>query len=97
MLEQAFAFTVQHVFYIKPPVDRVMLVGMVDEGTVRPGDAVVIHAGEKSCEATVEGIERVRVGEIPSAHAGDQVALRFAGVASNAVRSGDTVRKRVGA
>ena len=91
-----FTFTVQHVFYIKPPVDRVMLVGIVEQGTVRPGDGVFIHASGKVLRATVEAIERIRAGQIPSAKAGDQVALRFAGVPADQVKPGDRITKADG-
>jgi translation elongation factor EF-1alpha len=97
MANQRFKFTVQHVFYIKPPVDRIVLVGLVQEGTVRPGDGVIIHTGVNTLQATVEGIERIRVGQVSSAQTGDQVALRFAGVPADAVRTGDTVSKHEGA
>jgi hypothetical protein len=32
--------TVEEVFYIKPPVDRVILVGTVQEGTVEAGGCI---------------------------------------------------------
>ena len=91
MSDRSFTFTVQHVFYIKPPINRVMLVGVVDQGTVRPGDAVVMQASGKAIRATVEAIERLRVGQIPSAGTGDQVALRFANVPADQVKAGDRV------
>jgi len=97
MASQGFTFTVQDVFYIKPPVDRVMLIGTVDEGTVRPGDAVRIWMSGKAIPATVEAIERIRVGQIPSATAGDQVALRFAGIPSDQIKPGDSITKDEGA
>jgi len=91
MPNRQFAFTVQHVFYLKPPIDRVMLVGVVDKGTVRPGDAVVVEASGRAFPTTVEAIERLRVGQIPSAGAGDQVALRFANVPADQVKAGDRI------
>jgi len=95
--EPPLSFTVQHVFYIKPPVDRVMLVGVVNQGAVRKGDRLAIHTKNALLEATVEGIERIREGEIPAASAGDQVALRVVGVSRDAVDSGDTITKHEGA
>src|SRR5262249_10813937 len=91
MSDRSFTFTVQHVFYIRPPIDRVMLVGVVDQDTVKPGDAVVIQASGRAIRATAEAIERLRVGQIPSAGAGDQVALRFANVPADRVKAGDRV------
>src|SRR5262245_57008253 len=91
MSNRPFAFTVQHVFYIKPPIDRVMLVGVVDQGAVRPGDAVVIEGSGRAMRATVEAIEGLRVGQLPSAETGDQVALRFADVPADQVKAGDHV------
>ena len=90
-------FTVQHVFYIKPPVDRVILVGIVDQGVVRKDDVVVIHAGAKLLEAKVEGIERIRQGDTPAARSGDQVGLRVTGVPKDAVKPGDTITNHEGA
>jgi translation elongation factor EF-1alpha len=95
--EPPLHFTVQHVFYIKPPVDRVMLVGKVDQGVVRKDDVVVVHTGANSLEAKVEGIERIQQGDTPAAYSGDQVALRVTGVSKDAVKPGDTITNHEGA
>jgi|SRR5262245_36612696 translation elongation factor EF-Tu-like GTPase len=91
MSNPSFTLTVQHVFYIKPPIDRVMVVGVVDQGTVRPGDAAVIEGSGRAMRATVEAIVALSMEEIPSAETGDQVALRFAGIPKDQVKAGDRV------
>ena len=43
MSQPTFRFTVEEVFYLKPPVDRVILVGTVQEGTVKSGDTATVE------------------------------------------------------
>ena len=91
MSNPSFTFTVQHVFYIKPPIDRVMVVGVVDQGAVRPGDALVIEGNGRAMRAIVEAIVSLNMEEIPSAETGAQVALRFAGIRKDQIKAGDRV------
>jgi translation elongation factor EF-Tu-like GTPase len=84
----AFAFTVQHVFYIKPPVNRHMLVGMVESGTVRPATPALLHAATGVLPFTIEGVELYRAGDTPEATAGQQVALRCVGLQRGQADSG---------
>jgi len=76
----AFTFTIQHVGFIKPPVDRLILVGMIDAGKIRSGTVAVLHTVARSVPFTIEGIELHRAGETPEATAGQQVALRCVGL-----------------
>jgi translation elongation factor EF-Tu-like GTPase len=56
----SFTFTVQEVFYIKPPVDRVILVGIVNEGTVRVGDQLTVSCRDGDVKVQLEVIETIR-------------------------------------
>lgn len=93
-----FQFSVEEAFYIKPPVDRVILVGLVDEGTVRPGDALVVMAMSGPIDVVVDRIEVFRQSEgAASATKGQQVGLRLVGinqqqVASSNLKRGSLVR-----
>lgn len=85
-----FRFLVQDVFYIKPPVDRVILVGMVEEGTIHTGvTAVLIHTPLEVISVTVENIETIKEREIKYATKGQQVGLRLMGIRMDQVRRGD--------
>lgn len=92
-----FQFSVEEAFYIKP-LDRVILVGTVDEGTVRPGDALVVMAMSGPIHVVVEQIEVFRQSEgAASATEGQQVGLRLVGinqqqVASSNLKRGSLVR-----
>jgi len=86
-----FAFTVEHVFYIKPPVDRVILVGTVDSGDVRPGDTLVVRCQLGPVTVTVDGIETIKDGNLGRATKGQQVGLRVAGITKDQPTSGDRV------
>ena len=92
MPESSFDFTVQHVFYIHPPMDRVILVGMIDRGEVRPGDSAVVKTQNGNYQVIVEAIEGYKVGELPGACAGQQVGLRLTGsMRANQATTGNRV------
>lgn len=84
-------FEVEHVFYIKPPVDRVILVGTVREGLVKSGDKVVVACREGNVEATVEGIEVPGPEIVTEAVVGNQVGLRLTGLRQYQATTGDWV------
>jgi len=86
----SFRFEVEHVFYIQPPVDRVILVGIVREGTVKAGDKATVSCRSGDVEVTVEGIE-TRGPEIKQAGAGQQVGLRLQGINQGQPTTGDWV------
>jgi hypothetical protein len=86
----SFDFTVEEVFYIKPPVDRVVLVGTVKQGRVVVGDHVTVHCQTAPVLASIEGIETLS-GNLQSASTGQQVGLRLTGIAKDQASKGDRV------
>jgi len=91
----SFKFTVEHVFYIKPPVDRVILVGTVDDGLVQAGAAATVECRSNRVEVVVEGIETPQ-GDIERATRGQQVGLRLSGIKKDQPSVGDRVAGRSG-
>jgi hypothetical protein len=73
-------FTVEEVFYIKPPVDRVILVGTISEGSVRVGQTVVVHTSAGPINAVIDNIESIQQGDLRHASKGQQVGLRLTGI-----------------
>ena len=88
--DPSFEFTVQYVFYIKPPVDRVILVGMVDAGQVIVGDAAVVRCRSGDVYVVVEGIETFG-GQPTRARQGQQVGLRLRGITQDQPHKDDRV------
>jgi translation elongation factor EF-Tu-like GTPase len=91
MPQPPFRFTVEEVFYIKPPVDRVILVGTVQEGTVKAGDAATVESKAGSLSVVVEGIEAFKQGEVKHATKGEQVGLKLRGITRDQASKGDRV------
>jgi translation elongation factor EF-Tu-like GTPase len=89
--ETPFEFTVEEVFYIKPPVDRVILVGTVRQGTLRPGDEATVHCAGGPVSVVIEGIESFQKGEAKEARKGDQVGLRMRGITKDQPARNDRV------
>jgi translation elongation factor EF-Tu-like GTPase len=87
----SFTFTVQEVFYIKPPVDRVILVGIVNEGTVRVGDQLTVSCRDGDVKVQLEVIETIDRGPVQEARAGQQVGLRLVGIRKDQPARGDRV------
>ncbi len=85
-------FTIQHVFYVKPPVDRVILVGMVDEGSVSVGDELTVHCASGDVPVVVEGLEALDK-DIQHAGAGQQIGLRVAGISKDEPVPGNLVTR----
>lgn len=85
------SFTTEEVSYIKPPVDRVILVGTVTEGTVRVGQQVVVHTSTGLVTAVVDNIESIQAGDLKSASQGQQVGLRLTGIRKDQPSKGDRV------
>jgi translation elongation factor EF-Tu-like GTPase len=91
MSQPSFEFTVEDVFYIKPPVDRVILVGTIQEGVLKVGDAAVVLTKNGQIPVVVEAIEAFKADEIQQASAGDQVGLRLQGIKKDETSKGDKV------
>jgi hypothetical protein len=90
----AFSFTTKEVFYIKPPVDRVILVGTVNEGTVRVGDSLVVESYGKEIPVVLDGIETIHRGPVQEAGAGQQVGLKLTGIRKDQPARGDRVTRK---
>ena len=90
-------FTVEEVFHIKPPVDRVILVGTVNEGTVRVGDKLAVHTAAGPVGVVVDNIESIQQGDLKQASKGQQVGLRLTGVRKDQPSKGDRVTAAGGA
>jgi len=91
MANSGFQFTVEEVFYVKPPVDRVILVGTVQEGTVRMGDAAVFHSRDGPIDVDIESIDSIRQGTVNEATAGSQVGLKVRGLTQEQPARGNRV------
>ena len=68
------SFTVEEVFYIKPPVDRVILVGTIIDGTVQVGDKLVVHTSAGPVHVAVDNIESIQQPEAGIEGAAGRVA-----------------------
>ena len=90
-------FTVEHVFYIKPPVDRVILVGTINDGVVRVGDRLVVHTANGPIDVAVDNIESIQQGDLKEASKGQQVGLRLSGIRKDQPAVGDRVTATGGA
>ena len=88
--EPGFSLTVQEVFYIKPPVDRVILVGTITEGFLRPGDSLVVKCQGGDVPVVVEAIEHPS-GPMQKAQKGQQVGVKLAGIGKEQAAQGDLV------
>src|SRR5262245_5751159 len=91
MPKPSFQFAVHDVFYIKPPVDRVIVTGVMEEGAVHPGEPATVHCRSGAIDVIVEGIEGFRQGELKEAAKGDRVGLRLTGITKDQPASGDKV------
>lgn len=96
MPQPTFRLTVEEVFYIKPPVDRVILVGTVQDGTVKAGDAATVECAAGSVSVTVEGIEAFKQGDVKQASKGEQVGLKLRGITKDQPSKGDQVSGKRG-
>jgi hypothetical protein len=84
-------FTIEHVFYIKPPVDRVILVGTINEGRVRVGDSLIVHTAAGPVDVTLDNIETIQQGDLKIASKGQQVGLRLTKIRKDQAAAGDKV------
>jgi translation elongation factor EF-1alpha len=86
-----FAAIVDEVFFIKPPVDRVILVVTISEGTVKVGDSLTVRCRGGHVMVVVESIEKIKIGEVQSAGKGDQVGLKLRDIRKDQPERGDRV------
>jgi selenocysteine-specific translation elongation factor len=87
--DSLFRLMVEHVFYIIP-IDRVVVVGTVSLGDVKPGDKLIVRSGYTDIPVTVERLDHPN-RKLESAATGDQVGLVLAGIRKDQVRSGNLV------
>ena len=80
---------VAHVFYITT-IDRVVVVGTVSFGSVKPGDQLIVRNGRTDVPVTVERLDHP-TRKMETAAGGDQVGLVLVGIRKDQVHSGDLV------
>jgi translation elongation factor EF-Tu-like GTPase len=91
-----FKMRVESVVYADA-VNRVILVGSVSTGSVKPGDSLVLRSGSKSTRIIVERIVEPREGstrKMDHAQEGERVGLVIHGVRRDEAHSGDYVENR---
>lgn len=93
-VEPTFSFTVHDVFYIKPPVDRVILTGVVDEGTVKIGDELTVHTRSGPITVTIDMVE-LPSRQAEQATKGDQAGLRLVGIRKEQAERGDRITSKL--
>jgi selenocysteine-specific translation elongation factor len=88
--QPAFSLTVEEVFYIKPPVDRVILVGTITEGSVKAGDSLTVKCKGGDVPVIVDALEHPS-GPMEKAGKGQQVGLKLSGIRRDQATRGDQV------
>jgi hypothetical protein len=86
-----FVFTVALVYHAKPPEDRVVLVGVVNEGTVSVGDSLTVQCRGGDVAVVLEGILTLDRGEVQQAGTGQEVGLELRGIRKEQPARGDRV------
>jgi hypothetical protein len=84
-------FTVEHVFYADPPVDRVILVGTIHDGTVKVGDSLTVQCQGGDVAVVLEGIETLDRGPVRQASRGQEVGIKLRGIRKEQAAPGDRV------
>lgn len=87
----SFRFVVDDVYVVRGAANKVILVGAVREGHVRPGQAVQIDSQFGKLIGVVEGIESMARTILSVAKKGDQVGLRVSGLQQQLLQPGDVV------
>jgi selenocysteine-specific translation elongation factor len=87
-----FKLRVDDVFYVEKG-GRVIVVGFVSSGSVKPGDRLTVHGGSASVPVTVERLEHPE-RSMSVAREGDQVGLMLHGIGKEQVQAGDWVESR---
>lgn len=68
-----------------------VLVGTVNEGSVKRGDALTVRCKDGNVPVFVESIESTLHGELPKASKGQQVGLKLRGIRIEQPSPGDKV------
>jgi hypothetical protein len=88
--QPTFLFTVEHVFY-EPRVDRVILGGIVNEGTVKVGDSLTVQCRSGDVAVALEDIVTLDRGKVQQASRGQDVCLILRGIRKEQPAPGDRV------
>lgn len=88
-----FKMTVQDVFYIKT-LDRVIVTGVIEEGSVRTGDKLAVNTAKGIVPVVVQKLEHPKEANISEAHKGQDIGLMLQGITKEQVVSGDIVVAR---
>ncbi|HKB05392.1 MAG TPA: EF-Tu/IF-2/RF-3 family GTPase [Gemmataceae bacterium] len=70
-----------------PEPNQTVVVGVVSEGEVRPGDRLMLRTGGATRTVTVESVEADH-RPLPVARAGDRVSVKLVGAVKSQVPSG---------
>jgi selenocysteine-specific translation elongation factor len=81
-----FHMPIDDVFAIKS-ISKVVVVGIVAEGEVRPGDRLLIRSGSQERSVTVEALERIDQ-PLKIARKGEQVAVMLIGADKDQISAG---------
>ena len=85
--EPTLRFVVMETVYLKPPVDRLVVTGMVKRGHLRVGDRLLARCAGGNREVTVEAIE-IPEGRT-EVHRDEHPSLRLAGAPEGSIKRGD--------
>jgi len=89
--QPAFLFTIDLVFYNEPPVDRVILAGTVNLGTVRISDSLTVLCQGGGVAVVLEDIVVLGLGKVQQARMGQEVSLILRGIREEQPARGDCV------
>ena len=88
-----FRMTVHDVFYIKT-LDRVIVTGVIESGSVRTGDKLEVKTVNGMVAVVVEKLEHPKKPDVSEAHTGQDIGLTLQGIGKDQVASGDIVVAR---
>jgi uncharacterized protein YegJ (DUF2314 family) len=89
--QPTFVFTVALVFHTDSPVDRVILAGTVNVGTVSVGDSLTVQCQGGDVAVVLEGIVTLDRGQVRQASKGQEVSLVLRGIRKEQPARGDRV------
>lgn len=91
--ERQFRMPIDDVFKLTIP-NKVVVVGVIQEGSVKPGMKLAINAGGEIIPVKVEGIEKGLSNPVNYAQAGDNVGILLAGISKEQISPGDLLLER---